>query len=118
MTGPLPPGDRDRLVDVTDQRIRGRAPSPKAQGGAGLVGRTYLLGDRTVTVLTGWGPGATVKNVMLQLPDDTKTIRPFRGLHKIPCRKCRKAYATEALPYFDCHTVCMQALDPDWIPNI
>jgi hypothetical protein len=50
-------------------------------GGTRLVGRRYYLGQRPVEVTTGWGPGATVRNVKIRFLDDhTETVRPFRGL--------------------------------------
>ena len=50
-------------------------------GGSRLVGREYYLGERPVRVVTGWGPGAPVRNVkVLFLDDGTTTVRPFRGL--------------------------------------
>ena len=72
------------LVDATDPRIRYREPSRTARGGANLVGRSYLLAGDVVTVEVAWGPGAAVKNVLLRRPDGSITIRPFRGLRKIP----------------------------------
>lgn len=72
------------LLDVTDPRLRFREPSRTAKGGTGLVGRRYLLGAQVVTVEIGWGPGATVRNVGLRLADGTFTVRPFRGLRRIP----------------------------------
>jgi hypothetical protein len=45
------------------------------------VGRRYYLGTRPVKIITGWGPGARIRNVRIRfLDDDTETIRPFRGL--------------------------------------
>ncbi len=45
------------------------------------MGRRYFLGARAVEVVTGWGPGARVRNVRIRFLDDaTETIRPFRGL--------------------------------------
>jgi hypothetical protein len=54
-------------------------------GGTRLVGRRYFLGSRPVEVLTGWGAGATVRNVRIRFLDDrTVTVRPFRGLTRAP----------------------------------
>jgi hypothetical protein len=50
-------------------------------GGTRLVGRHYFLGSREVEVVTGWGPGATVRNVAVRFLDDgSVVVRPFRGL--------------------------------------
>lgn len=50
-------------------------------GGTRLVGRRYYLGRRPVEVVTGWGPGARIRNVRVRFLDDgTETVRPFRGL--------------------------------------
>ena len=52
-------------------------------GGIRLVGRRYWLAGRPVEIVTGWGPGARVRNVRIRFVDDgTETIRPFRGLRK------------------------------------
>ncbi len=57
-------------------------------GGTRLVGKRYYLGSRPVQVLVGWGPGASVRNVMIRfLDDDTVTVRPFRGLTLAPRTK-------------------------------
>lgn len=54
-------------------------------GGTRLVGRRYFLRSREVEVLVGWGPGATMRNVRVRFLDDgTETVRPFRGLTKLP----------------------------------
>jgi hypothetical protein len=50
-------------------------------GGTRLVGRHYHLGAREVEVLTGWGPGATARNVLIRFLDSgERVVRPFRGL--------------------------------------
>jgi hypothetical protein len=60
-------------------------------GGTRLVGRRYFLGSRPVEVLTGWGPGATVRNVRIRFLDDgTVTVRPFRGLTRAPRGAARR----------------------------
>ena len=54
-------------------------------GGTRLVGRHYFLGDREVEIVTGWGPGATVRNVAVRFLDDgSVVVRPFRGLTRAP----------------------------------
>jgi hypothetical protein len=54
-------------------------------GGTGLVGRHYFLGSREVEIVTGWGPGATVRNVAVRFIDDRSVVvRPFRGLTRAP----------------------------------
>jgi hypothetical protein len=54
-------------------------------GGTRLVGREYYLGRRPVRVLTGWGPGATVRNVRIGFLDTgEQAVRPFRGLTLAP----------------------------------
>jgi hypothetical protein len=55
--------------------------SGQRYGGTRLVGRRYYLRDRAVRIITGWGPGATVRNVKIRFDDDgMETVRPFRGL--------------------------------------
>jgi hypothetical protein len=55
-------------------------------GGSRLVGRRYFVrdrvrGERQVEVVTGWGPGATMRNVRVRFLDTgEETVRPFRGL--------------------------------------
>ena len=54
-------------------------------GGTRLVGRRYYLRGRAVEVRTGWGPGATVRNVRIRFLDSgDEQIRPFRGLRLAP----------------------------------
>jgi hypothetical protein len=54
-------------------------------GGTRLVGRRYYLGRREVEVLTGWGPGATARNVLIRYLDTgQRVVRPFRGLRIAP----------------------------------
>lgn len=63
-------------------------------GGTRLVGRRYYLrdrdlGERLVEVLTGWGPGASVRNVRVRFLDTGEvTVRPSRGLTR--ARRSRK----------------------------
>lgn len=50
-----------------------------------MIGRTYLLRGVPVIVLARWAPGSpkgTPRNVLLLLPDGSKTVRPFRGLRR------------------------------------
>jgi len=47
-----------------------------------LVGSTYLERGKLVTVLIGWGPGGGPRNVAIQRADDTRVVRPFRGLRR------------------------------------
>lgn len=55
--------------------------SDQPRGGTRLTGRRYYLRGRPVEVVTGWGPGATIRNVRIRyLDDDTEAVRPFRGL--------------------------------------
>jgi hypothetical protein len=65
-----------------------------------ITGRTYLLRGEPVTVLIQWratrpDPGEPVlphvrtratapRNVMIRHPGGTVTVRPFRGLRRIP----------------------------------
>jgi len=55
-----------------------------------MVNRRYLLRGIPVVVLTKWrhvptppGGKAPPRNVLIQLPDETKVVRPFRGLKKL-----------------------------------
>ena len=47
-------------------------------------GTRYLLGGQVVTVLTAWGPGGGPRNVRIQREDGSTTVRPFRGLRRLP----------------------------------
>lgn len=49
-----------------------------------VAGTRYLLAGQVVTVLTAWGPGGGPRNVRIQWPDGSTTIRPFRGLRRLP----------------------------------
>lgn len=58
---------------------------------SGIVGRRYLLGGRLVEVLVQWGlksKGESYggpRNVRIRFLDDgSETIRPFRGLRRLP----------------------------------
>lgn len=60
-------------------------------GGTRLVGRHYHLGQREVEVLTGWGPGATARNVLIRYLDTgEQVVRPFRGLTIEPRRSKKR----------------------------
>jgi hypothetical protein len=57
----------------------------------GIVGRHYLLAGREVEVLIQWGLKSLgqshggPRNVRIRFLDDgTETIRPFRGLRRVP----------------------------------
>lgn len=48
-----------------------------------MVGRTYWLGAVPVVVRARWnGPKGSPRNVLLELPDGSLTVRPFRGLRR------------------------------------
>lgn len=48
-----------------------------------MVGRVYLERGRPVVVLVRWaGPGP--RNVLVKREDETKVVRPFRGLRIRP----------------------------------
>lgn len=56
-----------------------------------IVGRHYLLSGREVVVLIQWGLKSRgesyggPRNVRIRFLDDgTETVRPFRGLRKVP----------------------------------
>lgn len=60
-----------------------------------IVGSTYLLAGVPVLVLARWHAAprqpalngmtsVTPRNVLLELPDGSRTVRSFRGLRKIP----------------------------------
>jgi len=49
-----------------------------------IVGRRYLERGEPVTVLVQWGPGGGPRNVLIERGDGSKTVRPFRGLRKLP----------------------------------
>jgi hypothetical protein len=60
-------------------------------GGRNLVGRRYFIGERAVEVLIGWGPGASVRNVLVRFLDTgERTVRPLRGL-RLAARTARSA---------------------------
>lgn len=45
-----------------------------------MVGRTYLLKGQPVVVLARWRGKTCPRNVLIQIADGSKTVRPFRGL--------------------------------------
>ena len=47
-----------------------------------LAGRTYLERNRPVVVLGSWGPGGGPRNVLIERPDGSRVVRPFRGLRR------------------------------------
>ncbi len=47
-----------------------------------ITGKTYLLRGVPVLVLAQWA-GKGPRNVLVQLPDGKKVVRPFRGLRKL-----------------------------------
>lgn len=64
-----------------------------------ITGRRYLLRGQVVTILTQWAtprpgpdtaaalplvrlPRTAPRNVLIRYPDDTVTVRPFRGLRR------------------------------------
>ena len=49
-----------------------------------MTGRQYLLRGEVVRVLTRWGPGGGPRNVLIELPDGRRVVRPFRGLRRLP----------------------------------
>lgn len=46
---------------------------------SGMIGKTYLLRGEPVTVICRWA-GQGPRNVLLEQPDGTRLVRPFRGL--------------------------------------
>ena len=46
-----------------------------------MIGRTYLEAGKPVVVLVRWA-GKGPRNVLIKREDDTKVVRPFRGLRK------------------------------------
>ena len=48
-----------------------------------IVGRTYLERGKPVEVITQWR-GKGPRNVAIRREDGTMTVRPFRGLRKLP----------------------------------
>jgi hypothetical protein len=49
-----------------------------------MIGRTYLERSRPVVVLIcgSWARGSGPRNVIIERPDGSRTIRPFRGLRR------------------------------------
>jgi hypothetical protein len=48
-----------------------------------IVGRTYLLRGRPVTVIAQWEADGGPQNVLIELVDRGRVVRPFRGLRRI-----------------------------------
>jgi hypothetical protein len=53
-------------------------PSPRTDA---IIGRTYLERGAPVVVLVRWS-GQGPRNVLIQRPDGTRVVRPFRGLRR------------------------------------
>jgi acetyl esterase len=49
-----------------------------------IVGRTYLERGQPVVILVQWGRGGGPRNVLIRRADGSTTVRPFRGLRKVP----------------------------------
>lgn len=49
----------------------------------GVTGREYLLHGKAVRVLARWGPGCGPRNVLIELADGRRVVRPFRGLRRL-----------------------------------
>ena len=47
-----------------------------------MTRRTYLLRGERVRVLVRWGPGGGPRNVLIELPNGRRVVRPFRGLRR------------------------------------
>jgi acetyl esterase len=47
-----------------------------------IVGRVYLERGVPVTVRIQWGPGGGPRNVLIERPDGSLVVRPFRGLRR------------------------------------
>lgn len=48
-----------------------------------MIGKTYLLRGVPVVVIVRWRDGAPAgvpRNVLIELPDGSRSVRPFRGL--------------------------------------
>ncbi|MFA5053024.1 MAG: hypothetical protein WC565_03130 [Parcubacteria group bacterium] len=48
-----------------------------------IVGKTYLLKGERVKIIRQWA-GEGPRNVLIELPDGSQTVRPFRGLRRPP----------------------------------
>jgi hypothetical protein len=62
--------------DVGTRHDRPQGPSDR------VTGRRYLLQGQLVRVLARWGPGGGPRNVLVELPDGRRVVRPFRGLRR------------------------------------
>src|ERR671916_2827051 len=69
----------DRLV--RDPTATGRAGTAPLSQTTGIVGRTYLERGAPVVVLAQWA-GAGPRNVLVSRVDDSRVVRPFRGLRR------------------------------------
>jgi hypothetical protein len=47
-----------------------------------IEGRTYYERGVPVIVLVQWGPGGGPRNVLVERPDGSRVVRPFRGLRR------------------------------------
>lgn len=72
--------------EAENEGLGGAAPLALARQGLVLrrhmIGKTYLLKGEPVVVLARWKGNACPKNVLIQLADGSKSVRPFRGLRK------------------------------------
>lgn len=49
-----------------------------------MIGRSYLLHGEPVTVRARWLGNHCPRNVLIELSDGSLTVRPFRGLRRLP----------------------------------
>jgi acetyl esterase len=47
-----------------------------------MIGRQYVIRGDVVRILARWGPGGGPRNVLVELPDGRRVVRPFRGLRR------------------------------------
>lgn len=50
---------------------------------SGIAGKVYLERGKPVTVITQW-KGKGPRNVAIRREDGSVTVRPFRGLRRVP----------------------------------
>lgn len=55
-----------------------------------MIGRHYMLRGQVVVVRARWRGDGCPRNVLLEFPDGSKTVRPFRGLRRLLDDKHRK----------------------------